>query len=334
MSQRRGFTLVEILATVAIVGLLVALLLPAVQGAREASRRTQCANNMRQLGIAILHSERSNSAFPAGIKSVRQDTTGRVARFSEPANQREPWSVMILPFLDDLPRFARFDIQSGFAGSFREAVSNKVAQFEPNAAFRCPSYPYASSQASNSNYMAVGGGGVDARGTPADQVWARSGAPECYDRVMFNNGLVFANSRISSGHVRDGLSNVYLVAETKYQMSPEGALAYSQISHPVYAQEYFSWATSLRAGNSQNDCCTSTSMILHAVDGINSSQLDPTKEWTVDVQTRVFGSHHAGGCFVAMADGSTHFLFEQIDINVYRRLANRSDGLPLGGFSP
>jgi prepilin-type N-terminal cleavage/methylation domain-containing protein len=332
-SSRCGLTLVELLAVIAIIGLLLGLLLPAVQSARETARRTQCGNKIRQLTLAILRCQSATGAFPSGVKSVRANTSGGVARFSEPARQSEQWSVMILPYLDDQPRYLEFDVAAGFVGAFADTGSNKLFQFQPNSAFRCPSDPLAGSQEISSNYMAVGGGGVDARGTAADQVWARAGHPCCYDRVMFNNGLMFVNSRITPGHVRDGLSNVFLMAETRYQMSQGGAVSYSQIQ-PGYESHYSSWATALRSGNLSGDCCTSATTLVHAVDGINSSRLDPTREWTYDVQTRTFGSHHLGGCFAALADGSTHFLNEQMDINVYRRLSIRDDDLPLGGFSP
>lgn len=334
--RRRGFTLVELLAVIAIIGLLLGLLLPAVQAARESARRTTCANKIRQLALALIHFQESHGAFPAGLKSPRHPaaSVGQRATFGSFGNLTEPWSVMILPQMGDLPQFSGFNPQAGFAGTFGDSsAANWIRQFQPNSAFQCPSDPHSTPQAANTNYMAVGGGGVDALGSPSDQVWARSGHPCCTARVMFNNGLIFINSQIRPGHVRDGLSNVYLLAETKYQMLGAGAVAHAEIQ-PGYKRQYYSWATSARAGNTSGDCCTSTTTITHAVDGINSSRLNPTREWTIDIQTRLFGSNHLGGCMAAMAGGSTHFLDDQMDINVYRRLSIRNDGLPVGGFEP
>lgn len=283
----------------------------------------------------MIRYQESQKLFPTGLNSPRfpPAAPGQVARFSGPAALTEPWSVMILPHLDDLPRFAGFDPQAGFVGVFGESAANKTRQFEPNPAFQCPSYRYSTPQSPNTNSMAIGGGGVDAAGSPSNQVWARSGAACCGARVMFNNGLVFINSRVTPAHVRDGLLNVFLVAETKYQMLGAGAVAHARIQ-PGYQHQYLSWATSVRAGNANNDCCTATTTITHAVDGINSSRRDPSREWTIDDQTRLFGSNHVGGCMVGMAGGSIHFLDEQMDINVYRSLAIRNDGLPVGGFAP
>jgi prepilin-type N-terminal cleavage/methylation domain-containing protein len=336
--SRRGLTLVELLAVIAIIGLLVAFLMPALQSARESSRRTTCSNKIRQIALAAIQFQETQGAFPAGLKSPCRpptSTPGQIASFDSFSALTEPWSVMILPQMGDMPRFSGFNPQAGFAGTFSDSGANRTSQFQPNSAFHCPSDPNSVPQSANTNYMAVGGGGVDARGTSADQVWARANNACCYSRVMFNNGLIFVNSQIRPGHVRDGFTNVFLIAETKYQMLQAGAVAYAQwYNDASYATEYPSWATSLRASNVHGDCCVSVTTVMHAVDGINSSRVDPTREWTLNDQTRLFGSNHLGGCMVAMAAGSTHFLDEQMDINVYRQLAIRNDGLPSGGFSP
>lgn len=329
-----GFSLVEVLVVIAIIGVLVALLLPAVQAAREAARRMHCSNNLKQISLAILNYENAYKTFPAGLYSQRAITSGGVARFSDALGQSAPWSVVILPFFDDASLFAQFIKNGGYVGVFSETSSNRDLQFRPNLAFHCPTDSNSTPQTANSNYMAVGGGGIDSLGNPSDEVWVRADPANCCpQRVMFNNGMIYVNSKIKSRHVTDGTSNVYLVAETKYQPIEEGTKVFNA-QFPGYSGEFYSWAGGLRAGNASGDCCTSTTTITHAVDGINSSAYDPRLTFTPDPVTRMCGSNHAGGCQVAMVDGSVHFLSEDMDINVYRDLAARADGLPLAGDYP
>jgi len=331
-----GFTLVELLVVIAIIGILIALLLPAVQAAREAARRVDCSNRIKQIGLALLIYHDVHKSFPMGVGSERYDTSGGICRFSHATEQSAPWSVLILPYLEELTRQKTFEFDGGFQGTFDLTINtvNKRWQFVPNSNFQCPSDRNSGSDVPNSNYLAVGGGGVDNPGGSNDEVWCRAGHSCCDDRVMFNNGIFFANSKVRIRDLGDGSSNVFMVAESKYQPVQSGAEAYAADGAPGYEGEYYSWASSIRAGNESGDCCTCTTTITHAVDGINSSWYDPVRGLEFAPVTRGFGSFHPGGCQVAMADGSVHFLGEEIDINAYRDLAARDDGSPLEGFQP
>tara|TARA_B100000809_G_scaffold259273_1_gene303976 strand:- start:668 stop:1771 length:1104 start_codon:yes stop_codon:yes gene_type:complete len=326
----QGFTLVELLVVIVIIAILMALLLPAVQTAREAARRVKCANRLKQLALAVHNYHTSHEKFPIGVGSKREDTSGAICRFSAAADSTAPWSVLILPYMEQESRYRALNDNQGFHGTYGDTVKH-AEQFRPNPNFQCPSDPNSTIDASNSNYLAVGGGGIDALGSEYDEVWCRSGHPCCYKRVMFNNGIFFVNSDIRVGLVRDGTSNVYMLAESRYQPMPGGAATYSQ---PGYKDDHFTWSGGLRAGNSYNDCCTLTTTITHAVDSINSSDYDPTGELLFEPVTRTFGSFHWGGCHVAMADSSVHFLSDSMDINVHRDLGARDDGYPLSGYHP
>src|SRR3954454_5009353 len=105
-----AFTLVELLVVIAIIGVLVAMLLPAVQAAREASRRSQCANNMRQLSLAVLNYESSHKLLPpAGIAQVTKDKHFDTDVFNPFAGTRFSWIVEVLPFMEEQALYDKFD---------------------------------------------------------------------------------------------------------------------------------------------------------------------------------------------------------------------------------
>ena len=328
----KGFTLVELLVVISIIGILIALLLPAVQAAREAARRMQCANNLKQLGLALHLYLDAHGVFPMGVGSKRADTSGRVCRFSHVSEQTAPWSVVILPYIEDANRHQTFEFGSGFQATYSDSTPNKSMQYVPNSYYQCSSDPNSTADSPNSNYLGVGGGGIDNQGGTNDQVWCRAGHSCCGDRVMFNNGIFFVNSKIRIADVLDGTSNTYMLAESRYQPIKNGTVAYAAAGYPGYEAEFYSWAGTVRAGNESGDCCTCTTTITHAVDGINSSDYNPGATLSFAPVTRTFGSFHPGGCQVALADASVQFLGENMDINTYRQLAARADGLPPGGF--
>lgn len=128
---RRGFTLVELLVVIAIIGILVGLLLPAVQAAREAARRMQCSNNMKQLGLAMLNYETTYKAFPSNNPQVVRPGDGR--RYVQ-----GPWTIAIMPFMELNNTYNLWNQDLGFAEG-----SNRQLLEQPIATYKCPSSPVA-----------------------------------------------------------------------------------------------------------------------------------------------------------------------------------------------
>jgi prepilin-type N-terminal cleavage/methylation domain-containing protein len=185
--RRRGFTLVELLVVIAIIGVLIALLLPAVQAAREAARRTACLNNVTQMGLALHNFEFHFEALPPGVT----DDQGPIR--NEPQGKHVGWIVRILPYLEQNILYRKFDQAAGAYAAVNAEV--RSAQIPP---LRCQSDP-----------------GPVVTPTPLS---ASSNYVGCHHDVEApinndNHGLLFLNSRIRYADIYDGSSQTILVGE-------------------------------------------------------------------------------------------------------------------------
>lgn len=294
-TPRHGFTIVELLVVVAIIGLLIALLLPAVQQAREAARRMTCKNQLKQIGLALTNYESSHRMLPCGYVSRHRLNAFNDWCRTGPLNNGAPWTVLILPYFDEANRYNQFVFEEDFTNGGNEAGSpaNHGQWVLPLKKYLCPSD--ASPDAPNgTNYVGVQGGGPD-----ADCI---GGA---LTRLFYLNGVLYHNSRTRFADIADGVSNTFLVGETKYQSTNMG------------------WASTAKL-----DFLGLPFTIAAAKEPINSIQFNPTG-W--EQISRMFGSDHAGGCHFCLADGSVRFINENISIEIYQQAAVRNDGQPLGG---
>jgi len=186
MRRANGFTLIELLVVIAIIAVLIALLLPAVQQAREAARRTQCRNNMHQLGLALHNYHDTHSCFPPGM----------VAQAYISAEFGWAWAAMVLPFLDET---AVYNACNFSQAACHANTSNDTARKSTLAQFWCPSDP---SPNYESNY-----GGHGRSCYAANQGSCGAGLTWCTD------GIMYRNSRTRIRDVRDGTSQTVIVGE-------------------------------------------------------------------------------------------------------------------------
>jgi prepilin-type N-terminal cleavage/methylation domain-containing protein/prepilin-type processing-associated H-X9-DG protein len=328
LGPRRGFTLVELLVVIAIIGILIALLLPAVQAAREAARRSQCTNNLKQIGLGIHNYQDAKGKLPAAYSSA----TGL------------SWHVNILPYIEQEARFELFDTT--------ETNITSVAHTAPNrnnphglsipATYQCPSAPVEMTRQIMTPPHHTNG--------PSDLIPPNTGAPAAVPHYLGVNGPRGAmpsggNYPAAGNHegvpvaltgifqrdgnlrltdVLDGTSNTMMVAEMSWFIARTG----------TWGTRHRTW---VRGGDEYPTSCptpTSCPQVLpnrpnfvvscrNVTNPINSMF---TANLIAPYNDLPFGSMHSGGMNAGMGDGSVRFFRQSISMSTYRSIASRKGG--------
>ena len=303
MKQKSGFTLVELLVVIAIIGILVSMLLPAVQGVREAARRTQCTNNLKQIGLAIHSYEIAQMQIPP----------------SRPADRFLTWPVLLLPFLEQQNLQQQFDL----AESYRNQTPEVLLEGTPGMI--CPSRRVeiqASESESEDVPIGVVGdyaGNAGSHRHYLDFGWSLfSGEAD----GVFNSGLSRDNpvvagrlnnpikGRYKFVSVTDGMSNTIFVGE-KYLDSD-------------HLLEPGGWADGSIYNGDQPATFTRLGGILLPIASSQTDDFPPG-------ENPVWGSAHPGTANFVLGDGSTHTYDVNMDEEVLFRLCSRIDGEPVSG---
>ena len=329
----KGFTLVELLVVIAIIGILIALLLPAVQAAREAARRTQCTNNMKQIGLALHNFHNNFGTFPTGGHCGDSDPPFDDCWLRWGYN----WKTAILPFLEQNTVWNRIDFRPRmyFAPPF---LGNRFFENLVVPIYKCPSNTHhplrdndrgasGSEIAMKHDYVGIAGVYPDPRGR---------GAGTCIHvgRGWFcNNGLLPANESRTISNVTDGTSNTIIAAEQSGAVTvDEGGGQFA--THSIRANYAGGWAGT-------HDMRTVEDLFpgyLGQYTGLT------TVQWRLNAPTAVtnssdfcyshntiLNSFHPGTVHVVLTDGSSRGLSDSIEMETLRRLCAADDGLPLDG---
>jgi len=316
-SRKSGFTLIELLVVIAIIAVLIALLLPAVQQAREAARRSQCKNNLKQIGLALHNYHDTYGKFPSGFVSNAWPSATNDGATTELSCWS--WGAMILPYIDQAPMYNTLQVGTiSLAANLAAGGAQRTAATTALPAFICPSdtgpalndfnasYGANATQQTNfgtydrratsngtdriaiakSNYVGVVDSGDS--GTPA---WN----PTPYGPPL---GLFSANSGNGIRSITDGTSNTLIVGERAFRYEGLNAGAGNALGFGM---------TSVGAPYAGSYSRSALSIYGIPYWGINQSVTN------ADHQTRGFSSTHVGGVHFVMGDGAVRFISDNID---------------------
>ncbi|QDT93642.1 DUF1559 domain-containing protein [Gimesia algae] len=303
----RGFTLIELLVVIAIIAILIALLLPAVQQAREAARRSQCKNNMKQLGLALHNYESAHTVFPpsstSGLGKGVWDYPGTGP--NDPDVRLHSFASLLLPYLEAANLYNTINFNVSALDPVNQGAASELLEY-----YKCPSYAglafsddplYVTTVGFNQfairNYVALG----------ARTVIGLSGSIPA-------DGVMYAGSKTRFRDITDGTTNTILLAETR----EEKAAVWIDGSAAAVAARWLDLTPPAYAGASVS---------------INHQPYFPGGVFPGSIgQNWGPSSFHVGGAHHLLADGSVHFLSENMSVDVYDSLTTRNGGEVVGEF--
>lgn len=312
MSRRRGFTLIELLVVIAIIAVLVSLLLPAVQQAREAARRSQCKNNLKQLGVAMHNYHDSHNCFPFG----QLDSPNGFSAVSQ-----------MLPHFDQANLYNLIN----FSVPYNNAA-NQVALMTEIPMLRCPSDVTANLAGigGTTNYMANKGSGVIWN----DPTGPNVGMPE-------QNGLFYYHSRVKMADIADGSSNTAAYSERVLAdgnngvVSPLEDVFFSPLA-PATPDEAIQMCNAVDINNLANQFpLFMGAPWIHGQHCYLHVNVPNSRSCGFFISLRATmppSSRHAGGVHILLADGSVRFVSQSINLATWRGLGTRRGGEVIGDY--
>lgn len=317
--RSEGFSLVELLVVIAIIGLLIALLLPAVQQAREAARRAQCQSNLRQIGIALHNYHDAHRIFPPGwLEAVPLPSTGLLSYSDRGCGWS--WSALILPMLDQQPLYDSLGIRIG-----NDPPPIGDSRDLPLGIFICPS---------DAGGVESGWGLYDFPGNFLIGGYSKSNYPGVmgsfdysftsgligFEHPESEKGLFGLNSGKKIRDILDGVSNTFAVGERENSSDVAGGMGF--LPAPTGAIWIRNFGQVMIVSGPPDppvpvgDLCQgdSVSGVTHTDYRLNGHRLG------------AFSSLHSGGAYFLVTDGSVRFVSELIDLQVYSYLGSIADG--------
>ena len=318
---RLGFSLVELLVVIAIIGVLVGLLLPAVQSVRESARRSQCTNNLRQLGLGLHLFADATKHFPSGYVA----NTGSLARdpTTYDALPGTGWGLLIAPFVEESMRAASYSSAAGIAGTAnRDIVSQRVGIFlcpsssGPREAFVVldeAGAPHVSGATLGRSDYIVNAGNEAPWGTPSLTTW---------DGLA--NGPLYRNSKIRPSQVSDGLSKTVFLGEHSQSLSHKtwAGIVPGGWCHP---------SDTFRTHIGSEPDCAATFMLTHSGPASGELFIIHVPSDPVSHVDQMF-SEHSGGVNVLLGDGSVRFASTNINHLTWAALCSMAEADTVGEY--
>lgn len=303
--RSRGFTLIELLVVIAIIAILIGLLVPAVQKVREAAARTQCQNNLKQIGLALHNYHDTMGSLPPGGVS-------KIIRPTAPSSEAGvSFQVLILPYIEQGNLLVKFDLTLGFRSRINYPLSNIRVPI-----YQCPSSSFAKSNlAAELTVNDPGGTGTTTLpdfpyvchyigvAGPKNGTRYAVDLPNSTNGGLARQGILYRDSTIRLTDIYDGTSNTFMVGELSFNANNLG------------------YRTYIRGCNSDagNPACGSTRNVTYP---LNSRPYNNVSGFN-DIS---FGSQHTNGANFLLGDGSVRWVANSIDFLLYQALASRDGG--------
>jgi prepilin-type N-terminal cleavage/methylation domain-containing protein len=371
-SARRGaFTLVELLVVIAIIGILIALLLPAVQAARESARRSQCSNNLKQIGLA-LHAYHDNHTFfpPGNVTNIPMNAKGC---FTPNANNNSPhpgapWSAQILPYLEETGLADQLDMEGTFPSTYNDytllpAPTNHTGPTGPLwthvESYKCPTTPPGMLEwvvaatvggtgiqgvdRTTMNYFGCMGGGLDTPPAGNKQTSIPNGnfcTCGTLPGITMPDGAFLYHWTNGFLHVVTSLGKPagQKVKGKELRDALDGTSNSILVGETIYQNMQINrgWGSSHRTKNSGNNGpgnITGTYRAINSGKAIYNAFSNKTSDQNIHnhLMNTCFGSLHPGGAQFCLGDGSVRFLRDTMSLAIFKTLGAINDGKPNGG---
>jgi len=298
---RIAFTLIELLVVIAIIAILIMLLLPAVQKVREASARAKCANNLKQMGLALANYEQNQKFYPPGRHGCDGITNGPCSSQTDIQRNAASGFILLLPYMEQQNLYELFD-QNDLPynqGSTWQSANRAGVEFRPSFVV-CPSDPSKPFVDGGSGIKLATGSYALVQGSvgPSDGISA--------NLKLYNNGMFMYKITLALAGMTDGTSNTIMIGETYESDTPESRNLWTQ-------------------GARHESSMRSTNNALNTLPGTGIT----TSPYGIDLNG-AFGSHHTSGANFVFADGHVAFIRDSISLSTYKAISTRAGNESFG----